>query len=86
MTDLVIRDLDPAVKAQLQDRAAQHGWSIEDEVRAALSALLSERPGSGPHLEGLGTRIARRFALIGLRPGEELERPDQTWTPPAFGP
>lgn len=69
MTDLVIRDLDPAVEAQLRERAAENGLSIEDEVKSILDCLLGdERP-----QDGLGTRITRRFAVIGLRPGEELQ-------------
>lgn len=72
MAQLIVRGVDE-VKRRLQARAARHGRSMEAEVRDILSDALKydQRP-----TEGLGTRISRRFAGIGLRPGEELEKPD----------
>ena len=40
MGNLNIRNLDPALHARLRVRAAQHGRSMEAEVRQILTALL----------------------------------------------
>ncbi len=58
MATLTIRDLDDELKAQLRIRAAEHGRSMEAEVRAILRTVLT-RPTDGP---GMGTRIRQRFA------------------------
>jgi plasmid stability protein len=42
MTTLTIRNLDPAVKARLRVRAAQHGHSMEEEARKILRASLAD--------------------------------------------
>ncbi|GAB1514620.1 plasmid stabilization protein [Actinophytocola sp. KF-1] len=49
---------DDDLKAVLRVRAAEHGRSMEAEVRAILRAALT-RPESRPRM---GTRIRRRFA------------------------
>ncbi len=82
MAQLVVRNLDDEVKAKLRRRAAAHGRSMEEEVRAILRDAVKDdmRP-----KEGLGTRIAARFANIGLRDGEELpELRGYTIDPPSF--
>jgi plasmid stability protein len=58
MATLTIRDFDDDLKAALRVRAAEHGRSMEAEVRAILRAALT-RPPSGA---GMGTRIRQRFA------------------------
>ena len=70
MAQLVVRNLDDDVKAKLRRRADAHGRSMEAEVREILRDAVKEeaRP-----KEGLGTRIANRFAGIGLRKGEEIQ-------------
>lgn len=60
MAVLTIRDFDESLKAKLRIRAAEHGRSMEAEVRAILAAVLT-RTGSGP---GMGTRIRQRFADV----------------------
>jgi plasmid stability protein len=67
---LTIRDFDDDLKAILRVRAAEHGRSMEAEVRAILRAALT-RPESGP---GMGTRIRRRFAESGELPIETPNR------------
>ncbi len=66
---LVVRNLEPDVKARLQKRAKKHGRSMEEEVRDILRDAVKkdEQP-----KEGLGTRIANRFKGIGLRDDEEI--------------
>jgi plasmid stability protein len=82
MAQLVVRNLDEEVKAKLRRRAAAHGRSMEEEVRAILRDAVKE--GARPKA-GLGTRIAARFAGIGLRDGEEIpEFRGYTIEPPKF--
>lgn len=64
MAQLVVRNLDDDVKAKLQKRARLHGRSTEEEVRDILrNAVNKDDTASG---RGLGTRMASRFAEIGL--------------------
>ena len=44
MTAISIRNLDPDVKARLRVRAAEHGRSMEAEIRAILVDAVTERP------------------------------------------
>lgn len=73
MATLTIRDFDDDLKAELRVRAAQHGRSMEAEVRAILQSALT-KPSSGP---GMGTRIRRRFVdsddLV-IRPPARMDR------------
>ena len=74
MATLTIRDFDDDLKSQLRVRAAQHGRSMEAEVREILRTAL-ERPATGP---GMGTRIHQRFAGF---TDTELELPGRTDKP-----
>jgi antitoxin FitA len=76
MATLTIRDFDDDLKAALRVRAAEHGRSMESEVREILRAVL-ERPSNGP---GMGTRIRQRFSGIG---GADLDLPSRTERPRA---
>jgi antitoxin FitA len=42
MTAISVRNLDPEVKAKLRVRAAEHGRSMEAEIRAILVDAVSE--------------------------------------------
>lgn len=77
MATLTIRDLDDDLKAALRVRAAEHGRSMEAEVREILRAVL-ERPLNGP---GMGTRIRQRFS--GVAGAADLELPNRTERPRA---
>ena len=66
MAQLVIRHLEDEVKAGLRERAAKHGRSMEEEVRAILRAALA----SEDEPVGLGSRIASYFAEVGF--GDEI--------------
>ena len=60
MATLTIRDVDDELRDRLRVRAAEHGRSMEAEVRAILRDSLSKpRPSTG-----LGSRVHRRFARI----------------------
>jgi antitoxin FitA len=72
MATLTVRGLDDETRTRLRVRAAQHGRSMEAEVRAILQETLAE-PGGG-----LGTRIHARFAAMG---GVDLQIPDRTELP-----
>jgi antitoxin FitA len=69
MANITIRNLDERLKGKLRVRAAQHGRSMEDEVRHILRTALAEtsrQPGN------LAEAIRRRFAPLG---GVELKIP-----------
>ena len=80
MATLTIRNLDAALKERLRVRAAQHGHSMEAEVRDILQDTLNqpERPAVN-----LYQRIRSRFAPLG---GIDLELPPRELAgePPRF--
>jgi len=73
MAQILIRQLEDDVKAKLQQRARRHGRSTEEEVREILRGAVHDE-GRAP--ARLGSRIAERFAGIGLE-DEILELRDQ---------
>nr|WP_315594633.1 plasmid stabilization protein [uncultured Cupriavidus sp.] len=60
MATLTIRNIDDDLKARLRVEAAQHGRSMEEEVRDILRRTLSKRQGP----DGLGSRLRQRFASL----------------------
>ena len=66
MAILTIRNIDEALKAKLKVVAAQHGVSMEEEVRRILQDAIL--PTS--QKKGLGSRIHKRFAKVG---GNDLD-------------
>jgi plasmid stability protein len=81
MSSITVRNLDPAIKERLRVRAAQHGHSMEAEVRSILQTLLQEP--DQPPKRNLYDRIHDRFAAVG---GVDLEIPprDLGRDPPRF--
>ena len=74
MAALSIRDLDDAVKARLQVRAAGHGRSMEAEVREILTAAVTE-----PQEDvGLARALLDRFGGAG---GADLDLPARNELP-----
>ena len=73
MAQVVVRNIEDDVKARLKQRAAQYGWSMEEEVRQILRKAVAE-PGQPP--VKLGSRTAARFAGAGLS-GELAQLPGQ---------
>jgi antitoxin FitA len=59
MGTLTIRGFDDELKSALRVRAAEHGRSMEAEVREILRATLTRPSLSG---DGMGTRIRQRFS------------------------
>jgi hypothetical protein len=78
MADLLIRNIEPSLKRQLQERARKHGRSLSDEAKLLIHRGVAE-PVSDV---GFGTRL---FSLL---PAEfrsddfEFERPDDPVEPP----
>ncbi|MGE0717222.1 MAG: Arc family DNA-binding protein [Alphaproteobacteria bacterium] len=63
MAQLSIRDLDDAVVEKLRRRATRHGRSLDADVSAILQEAVLNEVGDAV---GLGSRIAARFAGLGL--------------------
>jgi plasmid stability protein len=81
MAQVIVRNIEAEVKTGLKQRAVQHGWSMEEEVRQILRNAVSLNE---PTSVKLGSRIAKRFAGIGLaEPLPELHQP--IITPMSFG-
>jgi plasmid stability protein len=70
MAQLIVRNLDDAVKRKLQRRAARHGRSMEEEARDILRNALR---GEGRWERGLGSAIAARFKGLGIKDGDIRE-------------
>lgn len=81
MAQIVVRKLDDDVKAKLKARARRHGRSMEEEVREILRNAVREE--ARPE-KGLGTRIAERFAGLGLKNGEIVELRGEVVQPARF--
>ncbi|TAK50928.1 MAG: Arc family DNA-binding protein [Betaproteobacteria bacterium] len=63
MAQVIVRHLEEDVKARLKRRAERHGRSMEEEARHILRNALKRANQPMPEL---GSRIAARFAKIGL--------------------
>jgi plasmid stability protein len=80
MSQFVVRNLEDDIHQALREMAAGQGMSLEEYVREILRGVALERS-DGPN--NLGTKIAKRFAKVGLQsPIREL-RGDSA-TPPSF--
>jgi plasmid stability protein len=63
MAQFIVRHLEETVKARLKRRAARRGRSMEEEVRHILRDAVKEE---NHPVARLGSRIAARFAKVGL--------------------
>ena len=63
MTQVIVCNIDDDDNRMLELRAARHGWSMEEEVRQILRSAVSEEDSAR---QNLGSRIAARFAGVGL--------------------
>ena len=81
-TSITIRNLPAGLKDRLRVRAAEHGHSMEAEVRGILQTVLSSPPPSPER--NLYERVRARFAPIG---GVDLELPprEPARDPPPLG-
>ena len=71
LASITVRNLDDEVKRKLRIRAAEHGCSMEAEVREILTQAVYDVP---KPRKGLDTRIHERFNAIG---GIDLELPER---------
>jgi len=71
---LSIRDLDDQVRERLRVRAAQHGRSMEAEIRA----ILTDAVGAAPDSTGLAQALLARFGDLG---GVDLDLPPRSEMP-----
>lgn len=62
MSNITIHQLEPDLSHRLEQRAAQHGRTIEAEIKFILSSVLNPEP--SPQID-LATAIDRRFADMG---------------------
>lgn len=67
---LLIRGLDPGVKARLRHRAVRNGSSMEAEARAILTAALALQTNTEP--VGFGTAMLQCFSESGAGLTTEL--------------
>jgi plasmid stability protein len=63
MAQFIVRNLEDDVKARLKRRAARHRRSMEEEVRHILRDAVKNQD---QRVVKLGSRIAARFAKVGL--------------------
>lgn len=82
MASITIRNLDDQLKQRLRVRAAQHGRSMEDEVRHILRLVLAKEQAAP---QDLALALRRRFAPLG---GVELPTVprEPLREPPSFDP
>lgn len=63
MTQVIVCNIEDAIKAGLEARASKCGWRMEEEVRLILRRAVGVE---GSAQSKLGSRIAARFADVGL--------------------
>ena len=73
MATLTIRNIDDQVKAKLRINAAEHGVSMEEEVRQTLTRAVMPSTNDADS-RGLATRIRDRMKSMGIK-GFELQIP-----------
>ncbi len=71
MATLTIRQLDDETKKRLRLRAAEHGWSMEQEVREILQAAVASEGGEQHWVD----QVRDTFAKIGY--AEDLVLPSR---------
>ncbi len=78
MATLTVHNLDEELKQSLRQRAAEHGCSMEEEVRSILRQVLQP-----PTTEqGLGQRLVQRFSGVSTDselPHHQLPRTSINW-------
>ena len=80
MAQFTVRNLEDDIHQKLRDMAQRQGQNLEEFVRELLRNVALERAATP---NNLGTKIAKRFAKIGLNePIKELR--GRPMTPPSF--
>jgi len=73
MASITIRNLDESIKTKLRILAANHGHSMEEEVRTILRNTLNAETSGG---KGLGHKIHQRFMSANVEMPELSKRDD----------
>jgi len=83
MASITIRNLDERTKKNLKIRAAQHGRSMEEEVRQIIKSALQQDRATTQRKETLAEAARSIFGPLG---GVELELPPRGYgrDPPTF--
>jgi plasmid stability protein len=55
MTDLLLRDIDPTLRRELEERARAHGRSLAEEVKVLIERGIADEPRGA----ALGTQLFR---------------------------
>jgi plasmid stability protein len=76
MSTITIRQLEPDIAKQLEQRAAQHGHTIEAEIKAILKSVLALEP-------NLVEAIEKHFVYLGKFELPEIPR-EPMREPPSF--
>lgn len=80
MAQFTVRNLEDDVRDKLRELARSHGQSMEETVRDILRRAVMRQAEPRPRL---GSRLAERFALLGLD-ADLPELRGQTIEPPSF--
>jgi antitoxin FitA len=79
MSDLLIRNIDPALKRRLQEQARRSGRSLSEEAKRLLGRAMARTE----RARGLGTELVNLFRSVGPIELEE-RRPEAPRRPPNF--
>ena len=82
MAQLIVRNIENAVKVRLQRRARRHGRSMEEEARDILRNAVNDEE---IPTAGLCTEISSLFNKVGLK-SDLSELRGQEIRPPSFEP
>ncbi|MFM9102994.1 MAG: FitA-like ribbon-helix-helix domain-containing protein [Cyanobium sp.] len=87
VAQLLVRQLNGAVKEALRRRARRHGRSMEEEARLILAQAVAAEEEASLGAAGLGHRMATRMATLFADAG--LDEPIGEWRgidaiPPSF--
>lgn len=82
MAQLLVRQIEDDVKQRLQQRAARHGVSMEEEVREIIRSTVLKDEGAET---GVGSRVAALFHDIPDNDEPLPQFPRQPFKPVDFG-
>ena len=82
---ITVRNLDDDIRDELRVRAAQHGRSMEAEVRAILTAAVGQGQDRQPNALMDLYWAGRAGIDVDLAPDREVEAPRVDFTDDAFG-
>jgi plasmid stability protein len=80
MSDLLIRDIDPQLKRQLEQSAEKHSRSLSDEAKALLQKALAAESGG----RKLGTLMRQLLPPESRSDDYVFEIPEAAASPPDF--